>query len=110
MVLSFYARDEHKELYRVKLKSVINCYKENNPLIKTKLREVSVEEGLCATELFQILNERGDGIGLEDIIKWELMQQVTLSMFVNLWYSSIRRLYQRKLRLLIMKVVYLILA
>ena len=45
--------------------SVINCYKENNPLIKTKLREVSVEEGLAiAKELFQILNERGDGIGL----------------------------------------------
>jgi len=45
--------------------SVINCYKENNPLIKTKLREVSVEEGLAiAKELFQILNQRGDGIGL----------------------------------------------
>ena len=45
--------------------SVINCYKENNPLIKTKLREVSVEEGLAIAEkLFQILNERGDGIGL----------------------------------------------
>ena len=45
--------------------SVINCYKENNPLIKTKLREVSVEEGLAiAKELFQILNERGAGIGL----------------------------------------------
>ena len=45
--------------------SVINCYNENNPLIKTKLREVSVEEGLAiAKELFQILNERGDGIGL----------------------------------------------
>ena len=45
--------------------SVINCYKENNPLIKTQLREVSVEEGLAiAKKLFQILNERGDGIGL----------------------------------------------
>ena len=45
--------------------SVINCYKENNPLIKTKLREVSVEEGLAiAKELFQILNKRQDGIGL----------------------------------------------
>ena len=45
--------------------SVINCYKENNPLIKKKLREVSVEEGLeIATKLFQILNERKDGIGL----------------------------------------------
>jgi len=45
--------------------SVINCYKEKNPLIKKKLREVTVEEGLAiATELFQILNERKDGIGL----------------------------------------------
>jgi peptide deformylase len=45
--------------------SVINCYKEENLLIKKKLREVSVEEGLAiATELFQILNERQDGIGL----------------------------------------------
>ena len=47
------------------MKKVINCYTENNPLINKKLREVSVEEGLeIATELFQILNERGDGIGL----------------------------------------------
>jgi len=45
--------------------SVINCYKEDNPLIKKKLREVTVEEGLAiATKLFQILNKRGDGIGL----------------------------------------------
>ena len=45
--------------------SVINCYKEDNPLIKKKLREVTVEEGLSiATKLFQILNERKDGIGL----------------------------------------------
>ena len=45
--------------------SVINCLKENNPLIKKKLQEVTVEEGMAiATELFQILNERGDGIGL----------------------------------------------
>ena len=44
---------------------VIDCFKEDNPLIQKKLREVSVEEGLeIATELFQILNERGDGIGL----------------------------------------------
>ncbi len=45
---------------------VINCLKEeNNPLIKKKLKEVSVEEGRqIAAKLFQILNERGDGIGL----------------------------------------------
>ena len=36
-----------------------------NPLIQKRLREVSVEEGMeIATELFQILNKRGDGIGL----------------------------------------------
>ena len=47
------------------MKKVINCYKENNPIINKKLKEVSVEEGLAiATELFQILNKRGDGIGL----------------------------------------------
>ena len=45
--------------------SVINCYKDDNPLIDKKLREVSVEEGLeIATKLFQILNKRKDGIGL----------------------------------------------
>ena len=45
--------------------SVINCLKEDNPLIKKKLKEVTVEEGMAiATELFQILNKRGDGIGL----------------------------------------------
>ena len=47
------------------MKKVINCIKENNPIINKKLREVSVEEGMeIATELFQILNKRGDGIGL----------------------------------------------
>ena len=44
---------------------IINCFKEKNPLIQKKLREVSVEEGLVIAEkLFQILNKRGDGIGL----------------------------------------------
>ena len=47
------------------MKKVINCNQNNNPLINKKLREVSVEEGLAiAEELFQILNQRGDGIGL----------------------------------------------
>ena len=47
------------------MRKVINCIKEHNPIINKKLREVSVEEGLSiATELFQILNQRGDGIGL----------------------------------------------
>ena len=49
----------------VKLKKVINCFKEDNPVINKKLKEVTVEEGMSiATELFQILNKRGDGIGL----------------------------------------------
>ena len=44
---------------------IINCFKENNSLIQKKLRRVSVEEGYeIATKLFQILNKRGDGIGL----------------------------------------------
>ena len=47
------------------MKNVINCHQENNPVINKKLREVSVEEGnAIATELFQILNKRKDGIGL----------------------------------------------
>jgi len=47
------------------LRKVIDCLKHDNPVIKKKLREVSIEEGRAiATELFQILNERKDGIGL----------------------------------------------
>ena len=42
-----------------------NCFQEKNPLINKPLREVSVEEGMeIATELFEILNKRKDGIGL----------------------------------------------
>jgi peptide deformylase len=49
----------------VRLRKVINCFKDNNPIINKKLKEVTVEEGMAiATELFQILNKRGDGIGL----------------------------------------------
>jgi len=47
------------------MKKVIDCSTNHNPIINSKLREVSVEEGrTIATELFQILNKRGDGIGL----------------------------------------------
>ena len=47
------------------MKKVINCFKEDNPVINKKLRKVSVDEGLkIAEELFRILNERKDGIGL----------------------------------------------
>ena len=47
------------------MRKVINCYKENNPVINKKLREVTVGEGTkIASELFRILNESGDGIGL----------------------------------------------
>ena len=47
------------------MKTIIDCYKHDNPLIQKRLREVSVEEGLkIATELFQILKKRKDGIGL----------------------------------------------
>ena len=43
---------------------IIDCLKEDNPLIQKKLKEVSVEEGLeIATKLFQVLNRRKDGIG-----------------------------------------------
>jgi len=47
------------------MKKIIDCFKEENLIIQRKLKEVSVEEGLeIATELFQILNNRKDGIGL----------------------------------------------
>ena len=47
------------------MRKVIDCLKHDNPVIKKKLREVSIEEvRAIATELFQILNERKDGIGL----------------------------------------------
>ena len=47
------------------MRKVINCHQTSNPVINKKLREVSVEEGrTIATELFQILNKRKDGIGL----------------------------------------------
>ena len=47
------------------MKNIINCLTDNNPVINKKLKEVSVEEGRSiATELFQILNKRQDGVGL----------------------------------------------
>ena len=47
------------------MKKVINSFKEDNPVLKKKLRKVSVDEGLSiAKDLFNILNERKDGIGL----------------------------------------------
>jgi peptide deformylase len=47
------------------MKKVINCFKEDNSLIQKTLKKVSVKEGYkIATELFEILNKRKDGIGL----------------------------------------------
>jgi peptide deformylase len=47
------------------LKQIINCLKEDNPVINKKLKEVSIEEGLkIATELLEILVKRKDAIGL----------------------------------------------
>ena len=47
------------------MKNIINCLVDHNPVITKKLKEVSVEEGrTIATELFQILNKRQDGVGL----------------------------------------------
>ena len=47
------------------MKKIINCLKEKNPIINTKLRTVSVEEGLeVAKELLEILSDRKDAIGL----------------------------------------------
>jgi len=47
------------------MNQVINCNKNTNPYIKQQCKEVSVEEGLAIAEkLFQILDKRGDGVGL----------------------------------------------
>ena len=47
------------------MNEIINCLKEDNPVINKKLKEVTLEEGnKIATELFKILTERKDGIGL----------------------------------------------
>ena len=47
------------------MKKVINCFKEDNPVIQKKLRRVTVEEGyIIATELLEFLAARKDGIGL----------------------------------------------
>ena len=47
------------------MKEIINCLKEDNPVINKKLKEVSIDEGLSiAKDLFNILAERKDGIGL----------------------------------------------
>ena len=47
------------------MKKIINCFKEVNPVINRELRKVSVDEGLeIAKELFNILSERKDGLGL----------------------------------------------
>ena len=56
---------EPKHIKDNTLLKVANCFKEDNPLIQKKLRRVSVEEGeTIAGKLFQVLNKRGDGIGL----------------------------------------------
>ena len=45
--------------------TIIDCLKEDNPVINKKLRKVSVDEGLhIAKDLFNILTDRKDGIGL----------------------------------------------
>ena len=47
------------------MKKVIDCFKENNPVIQKKLKEVTTDEGLqIAKDLFAILAQRKDGIGL----------------------------------------------
>ena len=47
------------------MKKIINCLKEDNPIINKKLSKVSVEEGLeIAKELLEILSNRKDAIGL----------------------------------------------
>ena len=80
------------------MKNVINCLVNHNEYINSKLREVSVEEGLAiAEELFQILDKRGDGIGLA-ANQVGIDAQWPLSMFVNLWYSSTLSTLRKKMK------------
>ena len=73
-------------------KVAIDCLKHDNPLINKKLKEVSVEEGrTIATELFQILNKRGDALRLERIKVGIDPVEVPLSMLLNLWFSSTQK-------------------
>jgi peptide deformylase len=47
------------------MKKIIDCLKEDNPVINKKLRKVPVDEGLkIAEELLNILSKRKDSIGL----------------------------------------------
>ena len=47
------------------MKKIINCLREENPVINKKLKEVTLGEGWeIATELLHILTKRKDGIGL----------------------------------------------
>jgi|TARA_R110000803_G_scaffold129129_2_gene196473 peptide deformylase len=47
------------------MRELTDCFKKDNPLIQKKLRKVNIDEGMeIAKELFKILNQRKDGIGL----------------------------------------------
>ena len=47
------------------MKVVIDCLKQDNPVIQKKLKDVTLDEGLqIAKDLFAILAQRKDGIGL----------------------------------------------
>ena len=65
------------------MNEIINCFKENNPIINKKLKKVSVEEGLeIAKELLEILSDRKDAIGLA-ANQVGIMLLLQLLMFVN---------------------------
>ena len=54
------------------MKKIIDCFKEDNPVINKKLRKVSVDEGLkIAEELLNILSERKTALALR-LTKWVL--------------------------------------
>ena len=65
---------EPKHIKDNTLLKVVNCFKEDNPLIHKKLREVSVEEGETIKEnYFRYLTKEETELGWQ-LIKWELMQ------------------------------------
>ena len=90
------------------MKKVINCNRDDNPVINKKLKEVSVEEGLAiAEELFQILNKRGDGIGLA-ANQVGIDAQVAVVNVTEPLYSSTLSTLRKNTKLCLERVVCLI--
>ena len=87
---------KHTEGVTEVMKKIINCFKEDNPLIQKKLRRCPLKKDTKLQQnYFRYLTKEGTVLGWQRI-KWELMHKWPWSMFVNLWYLSIQKLFQKK--------------